>query len=78
MKVLNTFLCKKFRDEELFLEKVQDVLDYEIVEYTYIDSFELLGNVYYRMRIKLENNFIAEFVYYFLEDEGICILDIDY
>lgn len=78
MEVLDTLLCKKFRDEEIFLEKVQDILNYDIIEYTYRDVFDLLGNIYYRIRVRLENEFMVEFVYYYLEDNRICILDIDY
>ena len=54
MEVLDTLLCKKFKDEDIFLEKVQDILNYDIIEYIYRD------------------------VYYFLEDDAICILDIEY
>ncbi len=77
MEGLNTLLCEKFKDEELFLERVQDILDYDIIEYTYRDVFDFLGNVYYRIRIRLENDFMVEFVYCFLDNE-ICILDIEY
>lgn len=78
MEVLDTLLSKRFRDEEIFLEKVQDILNYDIVEYTYRDVFDFLGSVYYRVRIRLENDFMVEFVYYFLDDNSICILDIEY
>lgn len=78
MEVLDTLLCKKFRDEEIFLEKVQDILNYDVVEYSYRDVFDLLGNVYYRVRVRLENEFMVGFVYYFLDNNEICILDIEY
>lgn len=78
MGVLDTLLCQKFRDEEIFLEKVQDILKYEIVEYAYRDVFDFLGNIYYKVRVRLENDFMVGFVYYFLDDNCICILDIEY
>lgn len=78
MEVLDTLLCKKFRDEEIFLEKVQDILNYDVVEYLYRDVFDLLGNIYYRVRVRLENEFMVGFVYYFLDNNEICILDIEY
>lgn len=78
MGVLDTLLCKKFKDEEIFLEKVQDILKYDIVEYAYRDVFDFLGNLYYRVRVRLENEFMIGFVYYFLDDNSICILDIEY
>lgn len=78
MEVLETLLCKKFEDEEMFLEVVQDILRYDIVEYTYRDVFDFLGNMYYKIRVRLENEFLLEFVYYSLDDRGIYILDIEY
>ncbi|BAK80160.1 hypothetical protein MOUSESFB_1018 [Candidatus Arthromitus sp. SFB-mouse-Yit] len=78
VEVLDTLLCKKFKDEDIFLEKVQDILNYDIIEYIYRDVFDFLGNIYYKIRIRLENEYMVEFVYYFLEDDAICILDIEY
>ena len=78
MKVLNTLLCKKFDDEELFLETVQDMLRYDIVEYTYRDVFDFLGNMYYKIRVRLENEYLLEIVYYSMDGRGIYILDIEY
>ncbi len=78
LKLLDTLLCKKFRDEGIFLEELQDILKYEIVEYAYRDVFDFLGNIYYRVRVRLENEFMIEFVYYFLDDSSICVLDIEY
>ena len=70
MEVLDTLLCKKFKDEDIFLEKVQDILNYDIIEYIYRDVFDFLGNIYYKIRIRLENEYMVEF--------AICILDIEY
>ena len=53
-------------------------LNYDIIEYIYRDVFDFLGNIYYKIRIRLENEYMVEFVYYFLEDDAICILDIEY
>lgn len=78
MEVLDTLLCKKFRDEEIFLEQVQDMLNYDIIEYSHRDVFDLLGNIYYKVRVRLENEQMVGFVYYFLDDDEICILDIEY
>ena len=78
MELLDTLLSKRFKDEEIFLEKVQDILNFDIVDYTYRDVFDFLGNVYYRIRVRLENDFMVEFVYYFLDDNSICILDVEY
>lgn len=78
MEVLETLLCKQFEDEEMFLDIVQDILRYDVVEYTYRDVFDFLGNMYYKVRVRLENECLLEFVYYSLDDRGIYILDIEY
>lgn len=78
MDGLRILVSKRFRDEEVFLEKMQDVLNYEIIEYAYRDVFEILDSVYYRVRVRLETDYLVEFIYYILDDDSISILHIEY
>ena len=78
MEELESLVCQEFDGEDNFIEEVEDILDSNILECTYRDSFEILNNIYNKVRVRLENNLLIEFIYIVTNNANIYILYIDY